>query len=57
MKADCRLCRYGNRFISEKTDKMVVMLKCDLFDEFIDMKTAVDENAVCDFYEYDDNVD
>lgn len=35
---------------------MVVMLKCTLFDEYIDMKAAVEETALCDWYDYDDNI-
>lgn len=56
--ADCRLCLYGERWICEKTDgPMVLMLKCTLFDEYIDMERATDENAICDWYDYDFNSD
>lgn len=58
MEADCRLCEYGERWISEKTDgPMIVMIKCTLFNEFIDSKTAADPKALCDWYTYDLNSD
>lgn len=52
---NCILCKNSTRYISEKTDKMTVMLFCDLLGEFIDLKTATDPLAECDFYEYDTN--